>query len=442
MDRPHIQVILAAEHVPDNLRIALQRTPASAGFCSLAEALRGESIAHADALVLVLPDEPAHLGGVLRTLFDRLAERPRATLVLTPAGHALPPLEHPPTVPVTAVCGLDAADLSARLSTMLAMRESLDSLHRCALANRRNGQSAANRYTNQLRLASQVQRGFLPESLPRLGRVSFHVVFCPVDYVSGDIYDVHRLDEEHVGIALADASGHGIPAALLTVYIKRALRGKEIAHGSYRILAPDEVLSALNEDILDASLSDCPFVAAAYAVLNTRTFELSLARGGAPYPLLRTADGNVQLLTPAGSVVGVLPDAHFEVTTLQLQPGYSLLLYSDGLERIVAPQRTAGRMPAPLRRAAQRIADSPRTSTTALSANAASLDSGSVAVATLPQPRENAVTDSAWCATLRNQGPAAALREVSARQRALRRMGFPLDDLSVLAVCVDEDAEV
>ena len=242
--------------------------------------MRGDPAANADALVIVLPENSGGLGGTLRALLERLAERPRATLVLTPAGHASPPLEHPPTVPVTVGSGLDAHELAGQLNTMLAMRESLDTLHRSAVANRRSGQSAANRYMSQLRLASQVQRGFLPESLPRLGPVSFHVVFRPVDYVSGDIYDVHRLDEEHVGIALADASGHGIPAALLTVYIKRALRGKEIEHGTYRILEPDEVLSALNDDILDAHLADCAFVAAVYAVLNTRTLELSLRAAG------------------------------------------------------------------------------------------------------------------------------------------------------------------
>ena len=434
MVRPHIQVILAAEEVPDSLRIALQRTGANASFWSLAEALRGDPTANADALVIVLPEHPGKLSGALRALLDRVAERPRATLILTPAGHALPPLEHPPTVPVTAGSGLDAHDLFARLNTMLAMRESLDALHRSAVANRRSGQSAANRYMNQLQLASQVQRGFLPESLPRLGPVSFQVVFRPVDYVSGDIYDVRRLDEEHVGIALADASGHGIPAALLTVYIKRALRGKEIENGTYRILEPDEVLSALNDDILDARLADCPFVAAAYAVLNTRTLEVSLARGGAPYPLLRTADGDVRLLDPAGRVVGVLPDAHFEVATVQLQPGDSLLLYSDGLERIVAPQRAAGRMPEPLRHAAARVAGG---NGIVIDESALAVDLGSVAVATLPRARENAVTSSAWCTTLQTEGAEAALRQISARQRALRRMGFPLDDLTVLAVCVD-----
>ncbi|HPM23257.1 MAG TPA: SpoIIE family protein phosphatase [Phycisphaerae bacterium] len=458
MAQPHIQVILAADSVPESLRAALQRTSATASFWALSEALRGDPTLMADAVVIVLPQDATALAGPLRVLLDRLAERPRATLLLTPSNPALPPLDHPPTLPVTFGSGLDEHDLTACLTTMLAMRNSLDSLHRGLLANRRSGESVALRYMSQLRLASQVQREFLPETLPRFGPLSFDVVFRPVDYVSGDIYDVRRLDENHVGIALADASGHGIPAALLTVYIKRALRGKEVDNGSYRLLAPDEVLSALNEDILEAGLSECPFVAAIYAVLNIRTLEMALARGGAPYPLYRTADGAVHLIESPGGVVGVLPHARFEVRTVQLQPGECVLFCTDGLERVVAPQHTVRNVPAGLQRAADQMAAS-----RSLAADADGADGGGVALATLAEPdvgtptdeaaaarhtltraadtpcERNLVLDSPWCDVLRDQGPSAALEQVAGRQRALRRMGYPLDDLTVLAIRVDAD---
>lgn len=453
MVRPHIQVILIADTVPESLRAALHRTNATAGFAPLTEALHGDLMATADAVVIVVPDDITGLTGPLRLLFERLAEHPRATLILTASGNPQPPPDHPPTVPVSCGHGLDAQDLSVRLAMMLEMRDSLDSLHRGLLANRRSGDSLAKQYISQLRLASQVQREFLPETLPRFGPISFNVLFRPVDYVSGDIYDVHRLDEDHLGIALADASGHGIPAALLTVYIKRALRGKEIEHGSYRILAPDEVLHRLNEDILDAHLTECPFVAAIYAVLNTRTLEMSLARGGAPYPIHRAADGGLCTLESPGGVVGVLPQARFEVRQVQLHPGESVLMFSDGLERIVAPQQIGGDVPEELRRAACRIAG---WSTAAAQSAARGADvpgdtsspdssSGSVALATLPAEEADApppmtgdpTLHSTWAATLQSDGPAAALEQLASRQRALRRMGYPLDDLTVLALHVD-----
>jgi hypothetical protein len=315
---------------------------------------------------------------------------------------------------------------------MLEMRHSLDSLHRGLLVNRRSGESLARRYTSQLRLASKVQREFLPEDLPRFGPVSFQVLFRPVDYVSGDIYDVRRLDDNHVGIALADASGHGIPAALLTVYIKRALHGKEIGRGTYRILSPAEVLAALNNDILEAHLSACPFVAAVYAVLNTRTREMSLARGGAPYPLCRRADGRVEVIETAGGLVGVDAPADFEVARLELHSGDSVLLYSDGLERIVSP-------PSPSATAAHRMHHAPLQARGYMGGNAVALDDGGVAVATLGEKNSGAIAESSWCEMLRVRGPIAALEQLSCRQRALHRMGYPLDDLTVVAVQIGSD---
>jgi hypothetical protein len=431
MARPHIQVVLGSDAVPEALRAALQHAGATAAFWPLAEALRGDPLGQADALVIVVPPDTATLAGPLRILFDQLAEHPRATLVMSTDGQT-PALEYPPALPVVLAGGADERDLAIRLTTLLTMRNSLEAMQRGLSANRRHRESLTQRFMSQLRLASQVQRQFLPQALPRFGPVSFQVIFRPIDYVSGDIYDVRRLDEEHVGIALADASGHGIPAALLTVYIKRALSGKEIKNGTCRILSPAEVLAALNDDILEAQLSECPFVAAVYAVLNTRTLEMSLARGGAPYPLYRSDHGQIQLIRSPGSIVGVNPAARFEMATRQLEPGDSVLFYSDGLERLIAPPGAAQRIPAPLGQAAERVSAWDKSAVHAAGGGA----SGGLAVATLPDEAESLITRSDWYETLSAAGPAAALEQLSCRQRALRRIGYPLDDLTVLAVQV------
>lgn len=445
MATPQIQVVLADETIPENLRQALQRSAAAASFWPLSQALRAGPPVNADAIVVVVPEDTRPLAGPLRVLFERLADHPRGVLVLTSNGRPVRPLPHPPSLPIAFDAGGDEHDLTVRLGAILEMRESLDTLHRRMLADRRNGESVARRYARQLRLASQVQREFLPDTLPRVGPISFDVLFRPVDYVSGDIYDVRRLDEDHLGIAVADATGHGIPAALLTVYIKRALRGKEIENGAYRILAPDEVLSRLNEDIYEAQLSECQFVAAAYAVLNTRTLELQLARGGAPYPLYRRGCGAVHPLGALGGVVGVSPSAGFELIRLRLVPGDSLILYTDGLERIVAPHTTLGEAPEAIRRQALHI-EAEQESALAGAVVAGMSDGGTgTAAGTVAAPpaltpevaAHDLVTGSAWCRTLSIDGPSAALRQADGRQRALRRMGHPLDDLTVLCLSID-----
>src|SRR5688572_9036270 len=70
------------------------------------------------------------------------------------------------------------------------------------------------RLDEELRLAARIQQDFLPKMLPQVGPVHFHTLFRPAGYVSGDLYDVTRLDERHVGFYIADAVGHGVPAAL------------------------------------------------------------------------------------------------------------------------------------------------------------------------------------------------------------------------------------
>lgn len=392
-----------------------------------------------------------------------MADHPRATLLLRADGEPVPELAHPQTLPVTFGSGLDAGELTVQLNTMLDMRGSLESLHRIMVANRFREQRATQRYESQLRLASQIQREFLPVTLPVVGPASFSAVFRPADCVSGDIYDVRRLDEEHVAIALADATGHGVPAALLTVFIKRALRGKEIHNGHYQILRPSEVLERLNEELLEADLSACPFVAATYAVLNIRTLELSLARGGSPYPILRRKDRTLELLRPAGGVAGVLPDAEFEDQTIQLEPGDSLIVCSDGLEHTVLPQSSAHRLAEAFTRAAdvvrQRDAGKPQlVAAAALASTPTEAWSGTTATATIEQeephfpqrvgdasstlrppqpPPDEVLLASTWCETLRDEGPRAALDQLIIRCETLRRMGYAMDDVTVVAMHIE-----
>lgn len=188
------------------------------------------------------------------------------------------------------------------------------------------------RLDEELRLAARLQQDFLPKSLPNVGRIAFHKLFRPASYVSGDLYDVSRLDEQHVGFYVADAVGHGMPAALLTMFLKTALVTKEIGAGGYRILTPSETMSRLNEALCDQGLSQATFATALYGHINTETLEVTIARGGHPSPVLLRANGDVETIDADGSLLGIFPGESFDQASVTLATGDRLFVFTDGME--------------------------------------------------------------------------------------------------------------
>ena len=187
----------------------------------------------------------------------------------------------------------------------------------------------------QLRLAGLVQRDFLPASLPNSNELQWAVTFLPAEWVSGDIYDVARIDEQHIGFYIADAVGHSIPAALLTMFIKQALVMRQTIDKNYRIFSPAEVVKNLNLKMAGQKLSGYQFATCCYCLLNVKTRQLTFARAGHPYPiLLRKGEPPLQLQA-RGSLLGIFDTAEFVQETIQLQAGDRLLLYSDGAEPMV-----------------------------------------------------------------------------------------------------------
>ncbi len=192
-----------------------------------------------------------------------------------------------------------------------------------------------NNLTEQLRMAGLVQRDFLPRHLPNCDEVQWATVFLPAEWVSGDIYDVTRIDEQHIGFYVADAVGHGMPAALLTIFVKQALVMRETLNDNYQIFPPAEVMKNLNVRMAGQKLSGYQFTTCCYCLLNTKTLELTYARAGHPYPILIRPEKQPEQLEIRGSLLGIFENAEYTQQTIQLQPGDKLLLYSDGADPFI-----------------------------------------------------------------------------------------------------------
>ncbi len=187
----------------------------------------------------------------------------------------------------------------------------------------------------QLRLAGLVQKDFLPTKLPQTDKVRWATLFLPAEWVSGDIYDVVRVDEEHIGFYLADVVGHGMPAALLTIFLKQALVMRQTIENNYRVFPPDEVVKNLNIRMAAQKLSGYQFATCCYCLLNIKTLELTYARAGHPYPILIRDGRALEQLEIRGSLLGVFDQAEFPQRTIKLKPGDKLLLYSDGADSLI-----------------------------------------------------------------------------------------------------------
>jgi sigma-B regulation protein RsbU (phosphoserine phosphatase) len=229
---------------------------------------------------------------------------------------------------------INRAELLAQVAALLRIKDRHDQLAaRAAEAGRvsKRLQAVHHQHDQEMELARRIQESFLPQSLPELPRVRFAVKYKPCGHVGGDFYDVFRLDERHVGFYVADAMGHGVPASLLTIFVKKGVRAKEISGQSYRLVPPDEVLQRLNRDLIEQALADMPFITMVYALFDHAEGTLRFSRAGHPHPLYLPAEGPPQLWQLNGSLLGVF-ETQFGVETRKLHPGDKLLFYTDGMD--------------------------------------------------------------------------------------------------------------
>lgn len=301
---------------------------------SLEDASGARSAAMPSAAIVVLgPDVPARL-------VDRLVEACHARLV--PAVILVENADHWRSVQNRGVIFMDheadpivvasmACALWERQGVVELLSREANVAQRAALTLRRE----MDRLHEELHLAAAIQRDSTMTALPDVPGMRFAVLFRPMGFVSGDIYSLRPLPRGQVSFLVGDAVGHGVPAALLTMTLTNALGTAEaVAVAEGRIPRPSEVLAALNARLCETGATMGRFATAVYGVVDPASRRITLAGAGHPSPLL-TASHSSRAIRSGGPLLGVFPDADFPEEAIELAPGQTLMIYTDGLQTLL-----------------------------------------------------------------------------------------------------------
>jgi sigma-B regulation protein RsbU (phosphoserine phosphatase) len=271
---------------------------------------------------------------------------------------------------------VQAKELKVRIEAgrrVLSLEETLNTKNRQLELANASLEASQQRIQRDLQAAAAIQQDLLPKAPLDCFPVDLAWAFMPADELAGDIFNFYPLDDDHMGFYLADVSGHGVPAAMLSVHISKMLsaepradslvrlseqekardnatggnflfgalnrRGKGLNRESspaYR--EPKDVAARLNSQFQTSDDSMLYFTMI-YGVLNTRTGQGTLCQAGHPYPMICRNDGSVQRLGEGGLPIGLMPDASFEQVEFQLHPGDRLLVYSDGISEGMNPAK-------------------------------------------------------------------------------------------------------
>jgi sigma-B regulation protein RsbU (phosphoserine phosphatase) len=216
------------------------------------------------------------------------------------------------------------AVVRARVHTHLGLREAREQLARQLLF-----------INNELEMAREIQLSILPQEIPKIDGMEITARYIPMSSVAGDFYDFIRVDNKHIGVLVADVSGHGLPAALIASMLQVALAAQSV-HAS----DPGQVLAGLHQALCGKFKHH--FVTAVYVFVDTEKKFMRFAGAGHPPLLLwRGATQSTSELEENGRPLGMFPDSTYSAGQTQVQAGDKLVLYTDGIVETESPSEQA-----------------------------------------------------------------------------------------------------
>jgi predicted ester cyclase len=189
------------------------------------------------------------------------------------------------------------------------------------------------RVEQELRVARRIQQASLPKEVPALEGWQISPLYRPAREVGGDFYDFHLLSEGRLGLVVGDATGKGVPAALVMSTTCGMLQAVSQAIDSS---SPGQILEQVNETLLSRIPANM-FVTCFYAILDPESASLYYANAGHDVPYLHRS-GTAEELRARGMPLGLMPGMSYEEKDIVLDAGESALFYSDGLVEAHNPE--------------------------------------------------------------------------------------------------------
>ena len=184
---------------------------------------------------------------------------------------------------------------------------------------------------SELAIAREIQNSILPSGVPALSSLRITAAYHPMTAVAGDFYEFIPIDQDRVGLLVADVSGHGVPAALIAAMIKMAMQSV-VPQADH----PTQVLRGLNHALTGQLRGQ--FVTAAYLWIDTEIHKALYSAAGHP-PLLRWRDGALERIESNGLLFGVAQNPDYPLCEMSLHSGDRFLLYTDG---VTEPENALG----------------------------------------------------------------------------------------------------
>jgi len=191
-----------------------------------------------------------------------------------------------------------------------------------------------------LHRAERIQRALLPQHPPAMEGLAFHSAYRTSRHVGGDLYDILPIGPRQVAFYVADAAGHGVSAAMLSVLLKNRICPCEGRPPRPR--QPRDVLEDLNRCLVAECKAPGLFITCAYGLLEGEPRRLTVASAGHCPALLARPDGAIESIEHTGPAMGLRADARYEQCESPFGEGARLLLYTDGLLDALAAQAAGG----------------------------------------------------------------------------------------------------